>query len=218
MDYIKTKWREIITILLGLSIVIGRVIIPTKNEITVSVVLIELAIEIVVLLVAIFMNKEKLKKILDEIKNDNIKNILKKSVVVPLCIIPTIIIVSIITQIIGIEPKPLNMISDKFFDVFALGAFLSMVVVAPLSEEIIFRLSFKDLIPNKTLFVVISSFFFGFIHDWFYFSSGIFEYFAAGVVLCLLYLKREKLHYNIFGHYLNNLIATGLPILLSLLK
>ena len=218
MNYVKTKWREIATILIGLSIVIGRVIIPTKKEITISVVLIELAIEIFVLLCALFINKEKMKKIIVEIKNDNIKNILKKIIVVPLCVIPTIIIVSIITQVIGLEPKPLNMISEKFSDVFALGAFLSIVVVAPLSEEIIFRLSFKDLIPNKTLFVVISSLFFAFIHDWLYFSSGIFEYFAAGVVLCLLYLKREKLHYNIFGHYLNNFIATGLPILLSLLK
>ncbi len=206
MDFVKTKWRELLTVFIGLFIVVGRVIIPTKYEVTTTVVLIEISIEILVLVCAILLNKEKVKKIREDIKQDSVKNIIKRSLLF-LCVLPIMIIATSLFEAIGLNPIVLKSIMEKFQGGFIIGAIVSIVLIGPLAEELVFRLAFRKLISNKVLYVIISSLAFAFIHDWIYCSVGIAAYFVVGVFLSLMYLKFDKLHYNIFGHYLVNVIT-----------
>lgn len=80
-------------------------------------------------------------------------------------------------------------------------------LLAPLTEEIVFRKSFKDLIKNPYIFLLVSSLTFGLFHC----LSGDFEniirYAIPGLVFSLIYLREENIGLNYIIHFLYNFIV-----------
>ena len=204
----KYKIKEIITVLLGLCIVIGRVLLPTEYGVNNTTVILELVIELVVLVGVILLNKKKVTKIIEDTKSERIATFLKKAFGIAILIIVSSMIAGvIITNIIG-NPILSNII-DEFSQCLPIIGLISQIIVAPITEELVFRMTLHDLIPNKILFVIISSILFAFIHDWFYFSAGLLLYFVLGAVLSLLYLyKAKSVSHMIVGHSINNFITS----------
>ena len=69
-------------------------------------------------------------------------------------------------------------------------------IVSPFTDEIAFRKTFKDIIPNKILYVVLSSLTYGFYMIGYYASSVndilcIIPYALFGVAISLSYLKTK---------------------------
>ncbi len=95
-------------------------------------------------------------------------------------------------------------------------------VLAPIIEEICFRKTFRDMIPNKWAFVLTSGIFFGFLHV--ASSSNILSflyiipYSALGIAFALMYQKTKTVFTSMSMHFFHNTILILLSILPSLLS
>lgn len=84
---------------------------------------------------------------------------------------------------------------------------LSIVVVAPIYEEIIFRGILLKGMANKinpTIALVISALFFAVVH--FNVPQGINAFFL-GLIIGAIYLKSNSIYLGIFTHFVNNFLA-----------
>lgn len=95
--------------------------------------------------------------------------------------------------------SPLFSSGNNFWHIIT--TFISMCIIAPLTEEFLFRGIIFDKIRERwTIFagLVVSSFIFGLLH------FDIFGAFFFGIVLCIIYLKTKSLFLPIGIHFLNN--------------
>ncbi len=82
---------------------------------------------------------------------------------------------------------------------------LTVVIFAPLVEEIVFRYSLSTIIKNNIMFIMVSSIIFGAFHA---LNIAMILYIAMGVVFSVIYLKTDKnIMASILVHLINNLIA-----------
>lgn len=92
---------------------------------------------------------------------------------------------------------------------------ISTSLLAPVYEEILFRLGFKKVFGNNMLFVIISGFIFGLLHV-FPLDEGIsltlglvqsISYVSMGLFLAYAYKKHNNIYCTIGIHFLNNFIS-----------
>lgn len=91
--------------------------------------------------------------------------------------------------------------------------FISIVILAPIVEEIVFRGIFFNLLNTKrsTLTaMIISSLVFGFLH-----AETMVPTAVIGFVLCFIYHRTGSLLLVMAGHMVNNLIAFSLPLFIG---
>ena len=91
--------------------------------------------------------------------------------------------------------------------------FISVVILAPIVEEIVFRGIFFNLLNRKrsTLFaMIVSSLIFGLLH-----AQTMVPTAVIGFVLCFIYHRTGSLLLVIAGHMVNNLIAFSLPLFIG---
>jgi len=91
--------------------------------------------------------------------------------------------------------------------------FISIVILAPIVEEIVFRGIFFNLLNKKrsTLTaMILSSLVFGFLH-----AETMVPTAVIGFVLCFIYHRTGSLLLVMAGHMVNNLIAFSLPLLIG---
>lgn len=90
---------------------------------------------------------------------------------------------------------------------------ISTGILAPFIEEITFRKTFKDMIPNNTLFVLVSGFIFGALHvvlslktayDLFF----LIPYCSLGFCFGLIYAKTKTIFTSITIHMIHNIGST----------
>ncbi len=82
---------------------------------------------------------------------------------------------------------------------------MSIVIMAPFIEEIIFRYSVRTLCKNKIVYIIISSISFGLVHG---IGIATLLYIFIGACLAIFYLKNdENIVVPISVHLLNNLVA-----------
>jgi membrane protease YdiL (CAAX protease family) len=121
---------------------------------------------------------------------------------------------------------PLSQINTEVAEVFndlinssplsesATSAFILLVILAPLLEEMIFRgLLFTRLTKKwgMTRATIVSSLFFGLLH----FPLNPIGAFLLGLVACVLYVRTRTLWVPITLHAINNMIAWGLMFTLG---
>lgn len=90
-------------------------------------------------------------------------------------------------------------------------------ILAPITEEITFRKTFKDMIKNKWLFILISGIFFGFLHvisaTTFYEFLYIIPYSALGISFAIMYQKTDTVFTSMLMHFFHNTVLTLISIL-----
>lgn len=93
---------------------------------------------------------------------------------------------------------------------------LSMTTIfAPFIEEMIFRKSLQDCFTNKTLFIIISGFIFGYLH-----IMGLNEliliipYGSLGIAFAYILSKTNNIYCTILMHMLHNGLATILSMVI----
>ena len=164
-----------------------------------------------------------------DIKNDfkNFKKKLDKNVtyVVKMFLIFMIVkyIVSVISTLImmalGYDAASMTSTNQNTIEEFVKSFPWIMVVttsiLAPLYEEVLFRLGFKKVINNKVLFILISGFIFGIMHV-FPLTDGVdlllgivqsISYVTMGIFLAYAYQKTNNIFTSIGIHFLNNFIS-----------
>lgn len=99
-------------------------------------------------------------------------------------------------------------------------SFFSICIFAPISEEIIFRKSFRDCLSGKWLFILVSGIVFGLLHvigsiKSLYDLLYIVPYSSLGIAFAYIYYKTNNIFSSIFVHCLHNTILVILNIIIS---
>jgi len=86
------------------------------------------------------------------------------------------------------------------------------MIYAPLTEELIFRKSIRDVIKNKWLYIIISGLIFGGLHVVSSIDSLIdliylIPYCSLGFVFASLYIKTNNIYSTIVAHSFHNTLA-----------
>ena len=92
-------------------------------------------------------------------------------------------------------------------------SFFLTTVTAPITEELIFRKSFREVIKDKTTYVLISGIIFGLCHIVFSATSPLdylylIPYGALGIAFASIYAKTDNIYGCIIVHMLHNGIIT----------
>lgn len=102
-----------------------------------------------------------------------------------------------------------TIITSNLSSIFSIVAiFFSVVIVAPLIEEIVYRMILADVIGNRWYSYVLTMTFFAFLHiqvvgDW----KNILPYFALGMVNGFIYWKFKNISIPIIVHFLGNVVG-----------
>ena len=102
-----------------------------------------------------------------------------------------------------------NLLSVKSLGFVGASSLLSVIIISPIFEELLFRgvfLNKLNLIVPTLFAVLISSLIFASLHPF----GSIFSAFIFGICVSILYLKTENILVAIFTHFLNNLIGEAI--------
>ncbi|MGX7245977.1 CPBP family intramembrane glutamic endopeptidase [Enterococcus quebecensis] len=103
-------------------------------------------------------------------------------------------------------------ILNKMIDIMPISMFFTIVIFAPLGEELIFRGIFfnyfftKNSKSNNLLVVLVSGLVFGLLHEQ-NISLNLLVYASAGWILGFIYLYTKDIRYSIAFHFLNNFLS-----------
>ena len=100
--------------------------------------------------------------------------------------------------------------------------FILACIYAPITEELLFRGTFRKIFKNKWLFIILCGVSFGALHVIDDFQSikellYILVYSSLGIFLSSVYYKTNNLFTNIYFHFIQNTLAVLAMLLLSLL-
>ena len=148
--------------------------------------------------------------------NKNGKEILKKAIKVwfiglIIMVTSNLIINSFVNSIASNEAVN-RTILDKSF----IYAVVTMVLIAPICEEIIFRLSLSKFIDNDYLYYILSGLLFGYMHIMS--ATGlevlyIIPYSSLGVAFAYIYRNTKNIFSTISVHIMHNLLCIILILL-----
>lgn len=107
----------------------------------------------------------------------------------------------------------------SLFTISPLYIYISAVIIAPITEELIFRKAIKDICQNKYLFIIMSGILFGFAHIGFSVSPVsnllyLIPYGALGSMFAIMLEKTNNIFVSMGFHLMHNGILVGLQFLL----
>lgn len=190
--------------------------------------LLMLACEMIVFIIVVFIFRKTLINDFKDFKN-NFKNYIKIILKYFLIGIGIMVVTNFLINYVlfkGSIPvnEQLNRDSLVKLPVYSI---ITLVILGPISEEIIFRANFKNSIKNDKLFLIITSLLFGAMHLLAYFDSlqsissswqqllYLIPYTGLGFVFGYVYNKTKNIYSAIIAHMLTNILSVGI-ILLSL--
>ena len=111
---------------------------------------------------------------------------------------------------------------NQMYNLYPVYTFILSVILAPVIEELIFRLCFYNIFNNKYVFIILSGLVFGAFHiigtyetalDWLY----IIPYSIPGFIFAGLLYKTKNIYLTIFLHFVHNGLISSINILLMLI-
>ena len=181
-----------------------------KNELIVNISL--LIFDIITLITFILLYKNEFKEAHTDF-NKNAKEKVKSTYMIWLCglgfmIFSNTIINNILSGIANNEA-----LNRSVLDKYTIYAIPTMIIIAPIIEEIIFRLSLKRVFKNENIFIVASGLLFGLAHV--IGTSGlellyIISYGGLGIALAYIYTKNKNILCSILAHMTHNFICVML--------
>ena len=126
---------------------------------------------------------------------------------------------AIIMVLLKLDMNSITSVNQELIETYIKRAPILMAVstsiLAPIYEELLFRLGFKKVFGNNMLFVIISGTLFGLLHV-FPLDNGVsltlgvvqsISYISMGIFLSYIYKKYNNIYYSIGVHFLNNFIS-----------
>lgn len=196
--------------------------INVKNLSKTKSMIISLGVSIVVLIILFLINKKRLSKNLKDYKK-NYKVLIKRNFKYWMCAIFIMFVTNIAIALIFNRITSANDQGIReIFNVFPLYIVLEAMILAPFTEELIFRESIRNIFKNKYLFIIISGLLFGFMHtlasleslaDYLY----IIPYSVPGFFFAYMLYEEDNVLVPITFHAFHNSIAIVLLLLSKIL-
>lgn len=167
--------------------------------------------DLIYLIFVIIIYRKELLNNLKDFKNNGIKYLTKFIPVYILGLILMSVSNFILYEITNIEISNNEQIVRNYIKLFPIYMTFSTCLYAPIVEEITFRKTFKNIINNKYIYILISGSIFGLIHitgD----TVGINEfllsipYILMGIDLSYIYYKSNNIFTTISIHSIHNFI------------
>lgn len=212
----ESKRTELLTVILGVCIALPRIIMPTYIAISTGVVWAEMLLEMFIAVAVIYLNRNSLKNLLSQkVKPGRfILNVLSVFLATRLGVVLLVTILSsVLVLFFNIQMRdfydPAATIGQLFQATAAFPVMITQCLLAPVTEEIVFRKTVNDLIPNKFLYIIVSSVLFGFIHCAIFANLSVLTYVVFGMAFNIAYLVNKKdIRPLIVAHMIGNIIAT----------
>ncbi|CAM3452644.1 CPBP family intramembrane glutamic endopeptidase [Pseudostreptobacillus hongkongensis] len=110
------------------------------------------------------------------------------------------------TEFFNVTAKNQQTIEEMAKNSNIIALILTLVISAPLIEELVFRKILFNVTKNKVIGLIISSLLFALLHD-FSDPKSIFIYFVMGLTFGGVYYKTGSIELSMLVHFVNNLIA-----------
>lgn len=181
------------------------------------------SIEVVLIAIILMIYKDKIKNDFKDYKN-NFKNYIKKyteywAFAIALMIVANIVIINIEPNSQATNQQAIN----ELFNIAPIYIIISSVILAPIVEELVFRLSFKYIFKNDVIFVILSGITFGAMHiigtytclaDWLY----IIPYSIPGLVFAYTLKKSNNIFVPMSLHFMHNGLMMAVQLILLFLR
>lgn len=203
-------WIVLLFFYIALNILFASVIksFNIKNDLLLNGICIICELIINFILVYLYRNdfKDKFKELKSDEGNEKIKLSIKSWLIGLLCMVISNMILSIIIgDIAENESGNRDILTNT-----SIYAITTMIVLTPICEEIIFRLSLSKMFDNKYIYIIFSGVMFGFAHV--IGTTGlqmlyVIPYAALGVSFAYIYSKNQNILCSILMHSIHNLIC-----------
>ena len=171
--------------------------------------------ELIILSIIIFIYRNQLINDLKKFKYINFIEYIIYWFITILLMSITSIIINILTNI---NTSNKQKIIVKTFTEFPIYIIILASIIAPILEELVFRLSLRKIFKNEKLFIIISGLFFGFMHI--AYSSSILEYLyiipysIPGFIFAYTLVKSDNIFVPIGLHFIHNTLMILLQIII----
>lgn len=157
--------------------------------------------------ILIFLNKDLFKDKFKDYK-DNYKKYLPLMLKYYICGFLLMNITSIILLFITKNIPANEEANRELLKILPIYTSINAVILGPICEEIAFRGIFKEAFSKKCVYLLLTSFIFGFAHVIFNFDLiNIFPYMSLGYFLALTYYETDNILCSISIHIFHNLIC-----------
>ena len=174
--------------------------------------------ECLIMALIVLILYKKVKKDIDDMK-ENHKKYFKKYFKYWLISVGIMMISNAIINLLG---NGLSGNEEALRDAFKISPFyiyFSSVIFAPVVEELIFRQSIRNIIPNKLLFIIVSGIIFGGLHVLTGFSGPfdllyIIPYCAPGIAFAIILADSDNILISMGLHCMHNGVLIALQFIL----
>lgn len=183
----------------------------TLNDTTIYI--ITLINDILFLTILISIYYKSIRKNLFQYFNHNLKENLKTSISYWLIGLGIMVVSNLFIAIIMNGQLADNEETVRsMIDITPLYMLFQLAIYAPISEELIFRRSIRDIFDNKWLYALVSGLIFGGLHVVSSITNltsllYLIPYCSLGIVFALLYYKTDNIFSSITVHTLHNTLA-----------
>ena len=205
-----------------ISFILKSINIDIKSLSSKFQVIYQLIISIIMFILVFILYFKTIKKDYKELKKHigkNIKDIIKLFLIFMIVKYIVSFITILLMTILKLDIESVTSVNQTLIENYVKTAPILMVIttsiLAPIYEEILFRLGFKKVFNKGLLFVLISGFVFGLLHV-FPLTEGVsltlgivqsISYVTMGIFLAYIYNKTNNIFISIGVHFLNNFIS-----------
>ena len=161
-------------------------------------------------LIIAYLLKEKLKGQFDDFKK-NYKNYIPfalKTWLIGLCVM---VISNLIITFLAGGIAPNEEANRELIKNYPFYSITSVCLLAPFTEELLFRLNFKNVIKRRLPFILFTGVFFGFVHilasEHLIELLYIIPYSALGIAFAKTYYDTNNIYSSVFAHAFHNTLT-----------
>ena len=173
---------------------------------------------LIYLLIIIFLYRKELKEEIKDFKINHRKYISKNILIYLAGVLLMGLTNTILTSITRNDLSTNESLIREYIDKYPLYMAFSTVIFAPISEELIFRKSIKNIFKNKYLFIIISGLIFGVLHiqNFGDINDILFSiaYIIMGLDFAYIYSRTNNIFTTMTFHICHNLILFIIQLLL----
>lgn len=209
--YIKALlWILLICFYISINMLFGSLInsMHIKNNLLLNILYI--VSELIITASLIFLYRNDFKNKLKELKGNEGNKTIITSIKVWLLGVAVMISLNIILGLIVGSISDNELTNRSVISSYSYFAVITMIILTPICEEIIFRLSLSKIFDNNQLFIIFSGLIFGYAHV--FDTTGLqllyaFPYAALGTAFAYIFSKNKNILCSILMHSIHNLVC-----------